>query len=814
MMRRYAGLLVFASAVLPACPFRSRGGGGDNPSEISRQPEVPVAKPPPGAATGHPRLLVRDVDLPRLRSWANSDNPIFESGLKALVDQCVTAMDDGSVFKDDPGSNDGYTASPPEAFAMLFAFYSLVGPEKERAAFAQRAKKLLMHVIDKAAKGAAEGQPYRDPWFSIGDRSRWFGHAFPLTVDWIYPTLSAAEKKTIRTVFLRWANELQHAEKTTYNHPEPVGLVNDPKLLSDVKRVRWASNNYFCAHARNLGFMAMSLDVADDPDEKLRSYLTPVTGAWLYMSDALMRGEMRGGMAAEGFEYSPLSLGYIAQLLLGLYTAGRSDVATFGKQVTFDKNPFWDDVLVGFAHSLSPVAKVPKDQDVAYMGKVYDVAWYGDGEKYWGPDFMGVFGPMGVYDHLTQNAKRLSAIRWIQTHHAPGVEEKLTERAADNNDLLASIFYFMLFDPKAPKAPDPRPSYPLIHFAEGIGRHMQRTSWNENATWFTYKNGWITVDHQSADAGMFELWRKGEWLTKERTGYGDDMACTDYKNMFTIQNDKPRHVAEGEEGYRLAEWKRGSQWTYVNNGDPKILAARAGQDFTYFLGDMTQQYNSKDENAEDVAHASRSLVYLVPDRIVTYDRAASKKARRAKRLWVQLPNRGTVSGDLMTMRTDGGQSFYVRTLLPAKASITVEAAEKLDDDNGKQPALLDPIKYRLRVEDKKQPQSVRWLQVLQGADGKQKPDDAALIDSTSGTSYQGASFNDTVVMFPVDLVAFKSTTYDAPARTKAHLVTGLTPNGGYTVTQRKSGDVVTTTVATGGATKADRGGVLVIGKLP
>ena len=805
-----AGLLVAATS-LPACPLRGSKVDGSVEKTTPATGQGVAKSTPTIAATGHPRLLVREADLPRLRSWATASNPIFANGLKPLVEACAQTMDAGDVFKDDPASAGGYTASPPEAYAMLFAFYSLIAETApEREAYAKRARTLLMYVIDKAVKGPADDQPFRDARFSIADRSRWFGMGFPLTVDWIYGTLSAEDKKRIRTVFLRWAEEIQHAETTTYNHPEPLGVVNDPKLLADVKRVRWAGNNYYCAHARNLGMMAMSFDSADDPDNKLRSYLGSVTGAWLYVSDALMRGEMRGGLAAEGFEYSPLSVGYIAQLLLALHTAGVADPKANGKQVSFEGNPFWNDTIPGFLHSLSPSSKVPADPDLAYLGKLHQVAWYGDGEKYYAPDFMGVFGPLGVYDHLTQNTKRLEKLRWIETNFAPGGAEKLEARAADNNDLLASIFYFMMFDPKAPPAPDPRGQYPLIHFSEGLGRFLQRTSWTENATWFSYKLGWITLDHQSADGNMFELWRKGEWLTKERTGYGDDLACTDYKNSIALQNDRPFH----HDGYRGAEWKRGSQWTYVMNGDPKILASRWGSDFTYFLGDATPLHNSKDEASEDILHASRSIVWIVPDRIITYDRAASKKEKRFKRFWMQLPAQGSVAGNLMSMRSEGGQNLYVRTLLPAPATIAVERAEPLDDDTGKQPALLDPIKFRLRVEAPGSPKTIRWLHVIQGADGKVKADDATLISSTAGTPYQGASFNDTVVMFPVDIGALSSVTYAVPASTKAQLVTGLVPNTGYKVTTQKSGDAITTTVAKGGDQKADQGGVLVIGKLP
>ena len=807
------GLFMTAAMTLPACPFRKADDGGAPDVGKPKQPEQGLVKPsgPVVMATAHPRLFVRDVDIPRLRSWASSDNPMFEKGLKPLVESCAQTMDAGTIYKDDPGTAGGYASSPVESYAMLFAFYSLVAPaEAERAAYAKRARTLLMHAIDEAAKGHAEEKPFRDPRFAIADRSRWFGMGFPLTVDWIYPTLTAQDKKTIRTVFLRWAGELQVAETTTYNHPEPTGITNDPKLVADPKRVRWAGNNYYCAHARNLGLMAMSLDAADDPEEKLRSQLSSVTGAWLYVSDHLMRGDMRGGLAAEGFEYSPLSVGYIAQLLLALYTAGRADPKASGKQVTFDNNPFWNDAIPGFLHSLSPVAKTSTDPDRAYLGALHQVAWYGDGENYWAPDFMGVFGPLGVYDYYTSNAKRLSALRWIETSYAPGGREKLTDRAADNNDLLGAIFYFLLFDPKASPAPDPRPQVPLQHFSEGLGRFLQRTSWKEDATWFSYKTGWITLDHQSADANMFELWRKGEWLTKERTGYGDDLACTDYKNSIALQNDKPGH----SDGYRGVEWKRGSQWTYVMNGDAKILASRWGQDFVYFLGDATPLYNSKDEGSEDILHASRSIVWIVPDRIVTYDRAASKKEKRFKRFWMQLPNQGSVAGNLMTMKSAGGQNLYVRTLLPSPAVIAVEPAEKLDDDRGKQPAVLDPIKFRLRVEAPGSPKTVRWLHLIQGADGSARADDASLINATGSTAYQGVTFNSTVVMFPVDIGTLKDMTFAAPGSTKAHLITGLKPNAGYSVTTKKSGADVTITVTSGGDQKADGGGVLTIGKLP
>jgi hypothetical protein len=132
----------------------------------------------------HPRLWVTQADLPRLRSWATDSNPVYRDGLKRLAIRSRDEMDAREVPGPDSENGDTtYVDYPAEMYAELFAFMSLVSPvESERQDYAQRARTLLMYVIDKALPGVAEGQPYRDTYFSL-DRSRWHGEAFGLTVD-------------------------------------------------------------------------------------------------------------------------------------------------------------------------------------------------------------------------------------------------------------------------------------------------------------------------------------------------------------------------------------------------------------------------------------------------------------------------------------------------------------------------------------------------------------------------------------------------------------------------------------------------------
>ena len=660
---------------------------------------------------GHPRLWLTKADLPGLRSRASDANPIWREGILVLAETAKADMDAGHVPNEDTGGYD-WEEYAVENYAELFAFMSLLHPEEAaREDYAERARSLLMHAIEEAAKGPAESQPFRDPYFAIFNRSRWWGEGFPLTVDWIYPSLSAEEKATIRTVFLRWIDENSLASTTDYNHPEPAGVVNDPMLLADSLALRWAGNNYFAAHMRNIGLMALAFDPDDDPGGTLTGHLNDATGAWLYMVDHVLRGDARGGMPTEGFEYSPQQLAYVVQFLLALHTAGQDDPDRWGPQVVLTNNPFWDEVIPAYLNSMSPApAMIP---DYEYVGSVYQPAWYGDGQNYWAPDMIKLMGALGRYDELTGNTKRRDAARWIETNLAPGGPEfTIPARIPAIEDHQDAIAYFLLFDPSAAEPADPRTDLPPAYFSPGIGRLMARTSWDADATLFTYALGWITVDHQHCDGNQFEFYRKGEWLTKERTGYGFNIGASDYHNTIALENDPPEH--NDADDYRHIFWERGSQWWGTPDGDPTIVAMSTADDYVYALGDATNLYNSSYEGSTDIVHASRSIVWLKPDHIVIYDRAASKTDGRFKRFWLNLPTEAEIAGNVSTATTTSGQHLVVTTLLPTDAAISSEPAEALEENS--EPAVGEPMHVRLRVEAPGGPTDVRFLHVLQGVD--------------------------------------------------------------------------------------------------
>ncbi|HYO89011.1 MAG TPA: hypothetical protein VER79_10200 [Candidatus Limnocylindrales bacterium] len=679
----------------------------------------------------HPRLWVTAEDLPRLQSWATEDNPVWVQ-LQAMADEAVSAMDSGAIERGDLGGA-AWEEYPHENYAMLLAFLSLAHPDAAvRADYASRARTLLMTVIDQAVLGPAEGVPFRDPAFALSDRSRWYGEGFPLTVDWIYSTLSAQDKAAIQTVFARWCDENRTAGTTNNNHPEPLGVVNDPALTADRTYARWSGNNYYAAHMRNMGLMGMALDAADDPSGVLATCLNEATGAWLYVLDDQMRTDMAGGMSAEGYEYGPQTFGYTAQLLLALQTAGEADMNTLGPQVAFASNPFWDDAIKAYFHSLSPA---PVQHD--WFGSVYQPAWYGSGQNYYMPDHIAMFAPLGILDAQGGNSARLNAIRWLQLNTAPGGAEGLADRAGFEQ-FSHGLLYYLLFDPTAAPPTDPRSSLNTVYYAPGMRRLLARTDWVDDAAWFTYSNSWNTVDHQAANANAIEFYRAGEWLTKVRVGYDLDYISSPNLNTVAIQNTPPEH-----DDWRGMLGERGSQWLYVASGDPLPPRMTVGEGFVSAYGDATNAYNSEYEGSTSVTHASRSVVWLMPDVIVVYDQIATAMPG-FKRFWLNLPASAAIDGQTATMVSPGGQTFTIQTLLPDDATLSVT---ELTDEPSGAPAEGETMRWRFGAEAAGDPARTTFLHVLVGGDSA--PEVELLSSDERGASVR---VGEDVIMFSGEVI--------------------------------------------------------------
>jgi hypothetical protein len=822
------------------------------------KPSPSSASAIPFPVSAHPRIWITQDDLPRLRSWAVSSNPIYQQGILPVLNQAVSIYNtqffpNGSANPNypDPGDTQGYVGSLTEQNGIILAFNSLIDPSPSaRIRYAQYARNLLMHAMSEADRGHAAGAPFRDPAFAIYNRANASGEQWPLIVDWIYsstdangnPILSADDKRIIRNVFLRWADDCLHASTTGGDHPEPVGVMNSPKLLPNNQPYRLAANNYYLAHGRLLTMMALSIDPVDDPPvnagvsptqlgNTLRSYIPDATGAWLYQEFAMFGdpssvaaayhlpntgtgfGLASGGLPPEGMLYGH-SFAYVLGQLLALHTAGFDKEIYSGAQIQLIHAPVWDRYVTGFLSSFTPVAKVPPSE--SYIGKVFQYTSYGDLLRLWvTPDVMQSFALLAVLDAHTGNSSHLAAARWISVSATQGGARELLSRITKPWSFTESILDFMLLDPKAAAAVDPRPTFPKLFYDAPAARIIAHSDWTPNATIFDYRASWISINHQNGDGGQFELFRKGEWLTKEMSNYDNNGVgmTTMYHNTLSLQNacSCPGGAPSNLQWYEAGMWKNGSQWLEgADAGDPTTVTS-TGPDYVYATSDLTNLYNrpsrySPVDSAVSITQATRSILWLQNDYVVVYDRATSRTAGLFKRFNLSLVTKPVINNGVATETLPGGQKLYVQTLLPRNPSqYVIDAAGNL-----RPIAELEPTQYILTVEDAAEPADIRFLHVLQGADPGIAMVPSALLHSASGMAFDGAVVGGEAVFFPVTTIqSFTSTAFSIPAGVHTVLVSGLKENShfGATVRLAETGTSITIALDPSGST-SDAAGVL------
>jgi hypothetical protein len=852
-----AGGLVSAAGAAPTMP----AGGATVIANDPRAEDSPVTIPFP--VTSHPRLWITTNDLPRLRSWATATNPVYQAVRTLLTDSMNnydTQYFPGGVQNTtwpDFGDSQGYTGLLTEEDAFVFALFSLVDPDAtQRALYAQRAANLIRVAMTQAAKGPLAGAPFRDPEFATYNRANASLETMPLAVDWVYnaigtngqPVFSAADKLTIRNGFLVWAEECRHASTTGGDSP-PLDAVNDPsQLCPNNAPYRMAANNYYLGHARMLTLMSLAIDPTDDPPldpnlpvsaptNSLRSYISIVTGAWLFQEYAMFGegaqvaadyglpgyganfGLANGGMPPEGMLYGH-SLGFILSQLLALQTAGFNNPNFSGPQCKLIGAPLWDRFCDAWLSALMPAPTMIED----YLPPAYQMMGYGDILRlYMTPDFSEIYSLLMALDSQTGITNRIAKTRWLALEAPEGGYADLLNRISipwgNDEGYQGGVLFFLTLDPAtlAPPA-DPRPALPTLFYDRPQGTLAGQSDWTTNRSMLHWRCSWISINHQDGDGGMFQFFRKGEFLTKEYSGYdanGYGQASW-LHNTLALQNDCPAGTPANLQWFETGLWATGSQWQLGEDAGDPVTCASGGPGYVFTCGDLTPLYNrpspwTPDNAALDILQANRSLLWLKPDHIVIYDRATSQTAGRFKTFNLCLPAAPTVTalpggGSFLTETMTSGQQLFIYSLLPANGTAGIYSLSNVITTV----AEGEPCHYRLAIEDTNNPTDIRFLHALQGADAGTKADAAAYVQSSDGNAFEGVAVRGVEVLFPVNLLSnnFTGVSYSAPAGVTNHYVAGLTPNAKYSVVTQTNAGQLQVTVAPGAQVTADNAGLL------
>ncbi len=186
-----------------------------------------------------------------------------------------------------------------------------------------------------------------------------------------------------------------------------------------------------------------------------------------------------------------------------------------------------DRYVHGFLATMVPAAQVPAS--APYTGPIYQMAAFGDTQRLEiSPDFMLNFGLMALGEQRRGLTTHLEAARWLAMHGVEGGSGKFLSRVQHPYNASESIVYFLLFDPKDPKAltpADPRPAL-ATDFYDPRPRPTARPHGLGLAGQYVHLPQRL-YHHQSpepATPASSSSTGKGEWLTKELTNY-------DYQNI-------------------------------------------------------------------------------------------------------------------------------------------------------------------------------------------------------------------------------------------------------------------------------------------
>jgi hypothetical protein len=590
--------------------------------------------------------------------------------------------------------------------------------------------------------------------------------------------------------------------------------------------------------------MSLVFDPADDPavnpslpisilGNSLRSYIADATGAWLYQQYAMFGdptnvcadynlpasasvGLASGGLPAEGMLYGH-SYTYLLGELLALKTTGFATAQLGGPQTALANNaPIWDRYVQGMISSLSPLQSIPAAEP--YDGMTYELAGYGDVLRMYPTlEFGNMFALLGLLDQQNAYTNRLNAERWYMVNAIQGGSAQLFSRLGNpwSWGVQETVLAFLFLDPADLSPTDPHANYPVTFYDAPAGRLVDRTDWGPTATLFDYRASWQSINHQQFDAGQFELYRNGEWLTKGLANYdaGENGTCSYVHNTLSLQNWCANGLPTDLQWNEFTFWTNGTSWDSGPNGSDPVTTTSFQPGYDFLHTDLTGLYNrpssSPPNAALDNTNVSRSILWLKPDYMVVYDRATSRHTGLFKQFNFNLIGQPEVTNNVITSATPGGQNLTVTELLPLNSQLTVTPLASLVNPI----AELEPSNWRLSVEDPSLPADTRFLHVFQGTDAGVTPASATLIQSMAGNLMDGAAFGNTAVWFVHDTtVPFTGTAYIVPVSVTQHYVAGLTPGASYSVVSAvTSAGLGVTIMPAASGVAADSAGVLVLG---
>lgn len=392
------------------------------------------------------------------------------------------------------------------------------------------------------------------------DSARWYGETALLIYDWCYPHFTNNQRSTFTQNWNTWQSSLNQ---------KPWG------------HARMEANNYFWGYLRNgvewgitslgdnpqaQGFIDHALDFRFK--ERFIDEWAPYFG--------------RGGVPGEGTQYGRYMLGYGVVPLVSAQNYGF---------VTYDASNFYRENLFYLIFSTLP-KQMPAPHNTGCIDDYWYLFPYNDDEQFF------VCYPETAktadYGNLLSSYIRT----WPNSQLAKYAKQWLNQVQPNVSPWIQA-----LTPDVTAKAFD---DLPLDYFAAGSGFAYLRNHWGEDASVINLQlsvSG--NVGHNHLDAGSFQIWQNGAWLSRETTSYTEhilswgggpgteDALNAVGHNTILFQGKGQKFWSPIREDQFLLPSPPSMQHDEGADGIPKVTRLQHHEDFFFASTDLSDIYRAK-----------------------------------------------------------------------------------------------------------------------------------------------------------------------------------------------------------------------------
>ena len=487
-----------------------------------------------------------------------------------------------------------------------------------------------------------------------------YGPRGAMIFDWAYDACTDTERTALR-----------NALAETYSYWKT-------RYPTDQALYRW-SNKYGTAAFNTMAMIALALHGTATGSESPQEWLASVVSKYrtstkvcLESSAASTPGELcYGGLWPEGNWYASETKRLLLSFLEAVRTGTDLDLWRESESVisklsdyeihaTLPTGPEWN---AGFPlYTTIPF----RDTDPAALGRI----WLTDREV--------MLRLLGYYQRMRDDTNAGKVKYWLNN-----IGPYWDMRSASYPG-YGRILDFLLDRPEVPEQ-DYRNRDPL-NLITPFGL-MSRSHWGREATLVGVLATYAMNQHSHSDSGQFQIYRKGEWLTREQAGYASGIVWPALTGAFAhntlVLNFHGDYASASRGGasslsnfppYGFGKMAR------IDNGWRTECAE--DDHYCYAQMDLGGNYRFSDGNGQvvrngpDVEFVLRDFLYVKPDLFVVSDRyrfAPGLDAVGMSLVQSESAIAPTLNNGRLTISSPSGrQSLHVNIVAPARAIVRVE----------------------------------------------------------------------------------------------------------------------------------------------